>query len=207
MPTSQLHRIPTALVVVCAAWCSSLSGQWRVGAELGATRFWGGSIDTDGNHTSIRPYRPTTFGLGIERQSGRYAVGLQVQYADAGLALEGPDLTIAAQDAFTIVTVSPELAVRVATVGAGNQIRLHAGPVIEHWDLVDSDGRTRVGAQGAVSFDVPLGQHFGGTVLAGGAVTASPYQEGELDTGPNAPTYDLRTLWRRRFALGLTYRL
>ena len=207
MTTSQLHRTPAALVLVFAAWGSPLSSQWRVGAEVGATRFWGGSIDTGGNHTSIRPYRPTTFGIGLERQTGQYAVGLQVQYADASLALEGPDLTVSAADAFTIVTVSPEVAVRVATVGAGNQIRLHAGPVIEHWAPVDLEGRTRVGAQGAVSLDVPLGQHFGGMVLAGGAVTPSPYKEGELDTGPNAPTYDLRTLWRRRFALGLTYRL
>ena len=207
MTTSQLHRLPAALAVVSAAWCSPLSGQWRVGAEVGASRFWGGSVDTGGDHTSIRPYRPTTFGIGLERQTGRYAVGLRVQYAGASLALEGPDLTVSAEDAFTIVTVSPEVAVRVATVGAGNQIRLHAGPVIEHWALVDLDGRTRVGAQGALSFDVPLGQRFGGTVLAGGAVTPSPYKEGELDAGPNAPTYDLRTLWRRRFAVGLTYRL
>ena len=207
MPTSLLHHVPAALAVISSAWCTPLSGQWRVGAEVGASRFWGGSLDTGGNHTSIRPYRPTTFGLGVERQSGRYAIGLQIQYADASLALEGPDLIVSAPDAFSIVTVSPEVAVRLATVGAGNQLRLHAGPLIEHWAPVDLKGRTRVGAQGAVSFDVPLGQHFGGTVLAGGAVTPSPYKEGELDVGPGAPTYDLRTLWRRRFAVGLNYRL
>jgi hypothetical protein len=207
MPISLLHKVPAALVFLSSVWSFPLVAQWRVGAEVGATRFWGGSLDTEGEHTSLRPYRPTTFGLGVERQSGRYAVGLQVQYADASLALVGPDLTVSAGDAFTIVTISPEAAVRVATLGAGNQLRLHAGPMIEHWALVDQDGRTRVGAQGAISLDVPLGQHFAGVVLAGGAVIPSPYKEGELDAGPGSPTYDLRTLWRRRFAVGLNYKL
>jgi hypothetical protein len=134
-------------------------------------------------------------------------VGLQVQYADAGLALEGPDLTISAKGAFTIVSIAPEVAVRVATVGAGNQLRLHAGPLFEHWDLKDLDARTRIGAQGAISFDVPLGTRFGGQVLAGAAVTPSPYQEGELNLGGGAPTYELRTLWRRRVAVGVRYQL
>ena len=206
MPTSIL-RMPLVLATATIVWSSPVYGQWRVGAEVGATRFWGGSLDTGGDHTSLRPYRPTTFGLGLERQSDRYAAGLHLHYAEASLALEGPEGIVAAEGAFKILSISPELAVRIATLGPGNQLRLHGGPLLEIWDLIDRDRRNRVGAQGAVSLDVPLGGRFDGVVLAGAAVIPSPYQEGELDLGGGAPTYDLRALWRRRFAVGLRYRL
>lgn len=206
MPISLLRTMPIVLAIV-TVWCAPLFGQWRVGAEVGATRFWGASLDTGGDHTSFRPYRPTTFGIGLERQTGRYAAGLHVHYAEASLALEGPAGVISVEGAFTIVSISPELVVRIATLGSGSQLRLHAGPLIEIWDIIDQDARTRVGAQSSVSLDVPLGGRFGGVVLAGAAVTPSPYKEGELDLGNGAPTYALRTLWRRSFALGLQYRL
>ncbi|HEY8197096.1 MAG TPA: hypothetical protein VIG04_08965 [Gemmatimonadales bacterium] len=207
MRTSLGRRFSIVLSVATIVWCSPLFGQWRVGVEVGATRFWGGSVDTEGNHTSFRPYRPTSFGLGLERQTDRYAVGLQLHYAEASLALEGPERAILAEGVFTIASISPELAVRIATLGPGNELRLHAGPLFERWEITDQDSRTRVGAQGSISLDVPLGGRFGGVVLASAAVTPSPYEEGELDLGGGAPTYDLQTLWRRSFALGLRYRL
>src|SRR3954453_11877790 len=108
MPTSLRHPMLAVLAIVIVAWCSPLSAQWRIGAEVGAARFWGGSLDS-GTQTSIRPYRPTTFGAGVEHQSGRYALGLQLQYADVSLGLEGPDATVSAPDAFTILSVSPEV--------------------------------------------------------------------------------------------------
>jgi hypothetical protein len=207
MRTSLLTRVPTLLFIASSVCCYPLAGQWRIGVELGAARFWGASLDTGGNQTSIRPYRPTTFGIRLERQAGRYTVGLQVHYARASLALEGPEAVVAVEGAFKILSLSPELAVRIATLGGGNQLRVRAGPLIERWDLIDMDARTRVGAQGSVSLDVPLGGRFGGVVLAGAAVTPSPYKDGELDLGGTAPTYDLRTLWRRSFAVGLRYQL
>ena len=207
MRTSLLHNLSVVLSIASSVWCSPLSGQWRVGVEVGAARFWGGSLVTGVDSTSFRPYRPTTFGIGLERQTARYAVGLQVHYAEASLALEGPEAVISAEGAFTIVSILPEIAVRIATLGPGNQLRVHAGPLLEFWSIIDQDARTRVGAQGSVTLDVPLGSQFGGVVLAGAAVTPSPYNEGELNLGGSAPTYDLRTLWRRRFAVGLRYQL
>ena len=207
METSLLHIVPAVLAIVASLWGSPLLGQWRLGVEVGASRFSGASLDTDGEHTSFRPYRPTTFGLGLERQSGRYAIGLQVHYAEASLALEGPEVVVSSEGAFTIVSISPEIALRIASIGPDNQLRLHAGPLLELWDIVDLDSRTRVGVQGSVSLDVPLGQRFAGAVLAGAAVTPSPYEEGELDLGAGAPSYQLRTMWRRSFGVGLRYRL
>src|SRR5688572_12248780 len=206
MPASLGRKVSIALAAATVLWYSPLHGQWRVATEVGASRFWGGSIDGE-SETSVRPYRPTTLGIGLERQSTRYAAGVQLHYAEASLALEGPDGVVAVEGAFTIVGISPELVVRVATLGPGNELRIHAGPLVEIWDIIDQNSRTRVGAHGSVSLDVPLGGRFGGAVRAGLAATPSPYEAGELDLGNGAPTYDLRTLWRRSFALGLRYRL
>jgi hypothetical protein len=207
MPISPRRRVLILLAAATIAWCPPLQGQWRVGTEVGATRFWGGSEETGGGQTSIRPYRPTTFGIGVERQTRQYALGLHLHYAESSLGLVGPETAVSVEGAFTIVSISPELAVRVATLGPGNQLRLHAGPLFEVWDIIDEDSRTRVGAHGSISLDVPLGGHFDGVVLGGVAVTPSPFGEGELDLGAGGPTYDLQTLWRRRFAVGLRYRL
>jgi len=204
---SLLHKSSVVLTIISAAVCPQLRAQWRLGVDVGAARFWGGSLDTNGDATSFRPYRPTTFGIGLERQAGRYGFGVQVHYFQAGLALEGPDVVISADGAFKSVSITPEAVIQVATLGPGNRIRVHAGPLLEIWDITDNGSRTRLGAQGAVSLDVPFGVRFSGVVIAGAAVTSSPYKEGELDLGNGAPTYELRTLWRRSFGLGLRYRL
>jgi hypothetical protein len=203
---SLLRTVPLAVALLSSTASTPLLGQWRVGLEVGAARFWGGSQESGGGETSFRPYRPTTFGAGLERQSGRYAFGLQVHYFQSSLGLEGPDLIISAEGVFETVTISPEAVVRLATLG-GNELRIHAGPVLEVWGIVDGDTRTRFGGQGAVSLDVPLGVRFSGVVAAGVAATPSPYEEGELNLGAGAPTYELKTLWRRRLGLGLRYQL
>lgn len=206
MRTTLLRNSLLTVSLACL-WSSPLLGQWRLGLEVGAARFWGASRDTGGDHPSFRPYRPTTFGVGLERQTGRYAVGLQVRYAEASLALEGPGVVISSEGGFTFLSISPELAVRVATLGSGNELRVHGGPMLEVWDIVDQNARTRFGAQGAISLDVPLGGRFGGVVLAGLAVTPSPYEEGELDLEGLGARYELKTQWRRSFGVGLRYRL
>lgn len=206
-PASLLRTILVVLTTLSAAGVSPLPGQWRVGLEVGAARFWGGSVDTGGEGTSFRPYRPTTFGVALERQAGRYAFALEVHYFEAGLALEGPEVVIASDGAFTSVSVSPEAALQVTTLGSTSQLWIHAGPVLEIWDVIDNDSRTRLGLQGSVSLDVPLGSRFSGVLKAGGAVSPSPYKEGELDLGAGAPTYERRALWRRSFGLAVKYRL
>ena len=201
-----LSRLSIA-VAILSMFASPLPGQWRLGVELGAARFWGGSRDTGGENTSFVPYRPTIIGVGLERQLGKYGLGLQLRYTEASLALVGPEVAVATEGAFTTFSVAPEAIVRIATLGAGNEFRVHAGPLFEIWDLIDMDSRTRMGAQGSLSLDIPLGERFRGAVLAGGAVVSSPYNEGDLDLGPDAPTYQRRALWRRNFAVGLSYKL
>ena len=189
--------------IASLAWCTPAPGQWTVGAEVGSDRFWGGSVQRTEERRSFRPYRPTTFGLGIERRGRRrFGVGLRLRYASAGLALEGADALVALKGVFKVYSAAPEMVYRIATVGAGNRLVLHAGPLFEVWSVVDEPSQSRVGVQGALSLYVPLGGRFAGSFLAGVALAPSPFARDQLDQN-----FERRALWRRRAGAGLEYRL
>lgn len=195
----------TRLLCLALLFTSTLSrqavAQWFIGLEIGSERFWGGSLETTPDQRSFRPYRPTTFSAAVECRSGSLGAALRLRYTDASMALEGSEAVVAVKGVFKVISVSAEISYGIITLGQ-NQLLLHAGPVVEHWSLVDEDSRFRVGAQGAVGLNIPLGGRMAMTLLADAAVVGSPFEQDELD-----PTYDLRALWRRGFAAGLRYRL
>ncbi|MFL5403124.1 MAG: hypothetical protein ACJ8BF_09950 [Gemmatimonadales bacterium] len=195
------RRVIGALVAFSAA-ASQAAGQWTAGIDVGADRYWGGSVETGGDHRSFRPYRPTVFGIGIERKGNLVAWGLRVRYTEAALGLEGRGAVAAVEGVFTVVSLSPEVVCRLATLGPGSELRLHAGPLFEIWGIIDEDTKARVGAQSAVSLNIPLGGRFAGSVLVGLAVTPSPFEANQL-----GEAFERRVLWRRGFAAGLQYRL
>ncbi len=201
MRTSLLAGFAAGMLV-SGVWCRPALGQWAVTTEVGADRFWGGSIENTADRRSFRPYRPTTFGVGLQRKAGRLGAGLRLRYASASLALEGADAVVAAKGVFTVYTAAPEVVYRAISLGSVNQLMLHFGPLFEVWSVVDEDSQTRVGIQGAVSLNLPLGGRFAGSVMAGAALIPSPFEEAQLD-----PSFERRALWRRRFAVGLDYRL
>lgn len=189
--------------IASLAWCTPALGQWTVGAEIGSDRFWGGSVQSTGERRSLRPYRPTTLGLGIEGLGGgRFGAGLRLRYASAGLALEGADALVAVKGVFTVYSAAPEMIYRIATLGTGNRLVLHAGPLFEVWSVVDEPSQTRVGVQSALSLYVPLGGRLAGSLLAGIALTPSPFARDQLDRN-----FERRALWRRRLSTGFEYRL
>ena len=192
-----------AVLWVLSSWVSTPApGQWTVGIDVGADRFWGGSAETTGEGTSFRPYRPTVLGLGLEHRSNSVAIGLRLHYTDAALALQGEEGAVVADGVFDVYAASPELGYRVATLGSANELFLRGGPLIELWRLPSEEDRARVGFQGSVSLRVPLGGRFAGTLLAGGAVIPSPFHQDEL-----LENFEPRTLWRRGVAGRLEYRL
>jgi hypothetical protein len=181
--------------------CSPVIAQWSVGAAAGADRFWGGSAEGTGLHRSFLPYRPTTFFFGLQRQSGKVAVGLRLGYFSASLALEGTDGLSAVKGVFMVYSVLPELTYEFATALA-NHLIVHAGPVIEVWSIADGGSETRVGGQVALSLGIPLAARLVGSVRAGLGIIPSPFTSGQFDE-----TVERRPLWRRQVAAGLAYRL
>lgn len=195
------------LVALCALWQPLLrpapaSGQWSVGLEVGADRYWGSSVDVGGEHQSFRPYRPTSLGVGLEKRGGRLGVALHLHYSGASLALEAPDVLVAAKGIFTVFHASPELIYRVATFVGTNQLRLHAGPVFEVWGIDGADTQVRVGGQAGLSLRLPLGGRFAGLVLANVALTGSPLPSDEIVEG-----FERRALWRRSVGGALQFQL
>jgi hypothetical protein len=198
--TSCLWRVLVALVPLLLS-PAVVFGQWNIGVEVGAERYWGGSVEAAPDHRSFRPYRPTILRLGLERGSGKFSVGLLLGYTEAGMALEGRDGIVTAKGVFTVYSAAPALSYRLATLGSGNQLVADLGPLFEAWSILDQGSRTRVGVHGGLSLRIPLGGRFAGSLAGGAAIISSPFKEGEL------PGYERQALWRRRFSAGLHYAL
>ncbi|HEX2251122.1 MAG TPA: hypothetical protein VHH32_12305, partial [Gemmatimonadales bacterium] len=115
---------------------------------------------------------------------------------------EGEQAAAVVNGIFTVISAWPEINHRLLRVYQDNELLLHAGPLLEYWDLVDEDSRLRIGGQGAVSLSIPFGARFAMSLTAYAAVIGSPFEESELPS-----TYELRTLWRRGFSGGIRYRL
>jgi hypothetical protein len=186
-----------------ACWCSVVSAQWVGSAEIGADRFWGGSIERGGQERSFRPYRPTTGGVGLERRGARLGAGLRLRYASASLALEGGDALSAIKGVFEVYSLCPEVVYMLTSLGSDNQLLLRAGPIFEVWSIMEEDSQTRAGVQASISLRVPVGSRLAASFGAGGALIASPFITEQLE----AEDFEPRALWRRRVAGGLEYRL
>lgn len=199
----QLTRVLAFLPgwVLSVALCRSAQGQWTVGAEIGSNRFWGGSEETAAEHRSFRPYRPTTFGIGLARRADELGAGLRLHYSSASLALEGQDGLVAAKGVFQVYGADVHLAYRLARISA-NALTLEAGPLFEIWSVSGEESQARLGIQTGLSFRVPLGRGLVGSLTAGAAVIPSPFTESQLEAG-----FQRRPLWRRRLAGGLEIRL
>jgi hypothetical protein len=195
----------TYMVAATIASCvlsSSVEGQWAVGAEVGADRFWGGSIENRENERSFRPYRPTTFGASIEWEGADIGVGLRLGYFSAGMALEGSDGLSVATGVFRVYSLGPELLYRIVSTGKANRLLLRAGPLLESWKALDEESETRLGVHGALALHVPMGLKLEGVLSAGAALIPSPFAEGQLQQ-----PFERRALWRRSITAGLQYRL
>jgi hypothetical protein len=198
---STLHRSILLLGLLAGA-PSQAAAQWALRAEIGTARFWGASAEISGSGPSFRPYRPTVLGIGLERQARRFGYGVRLQYAGASLALEGKDAIAAVKGALDIYGIAPELGVLLKTLGSGLRLRVSGGPLVEFWDIGTDQSHARVGAQLGVGVLLPLNGRLLAGVTAGGAVSPSPFDAGDLGT-----RYERRTLWRRGLSANLYYRL
>ena len=172
------------LVLLALARSSAAQQRWGLGLDLGLTRFWGGSEAVPPDETpGLKPYRPTTVAVRVDRVLGRGRIGLGVAYGASGIAAEGEDLAVIARGTLAWVQLTPELAYRLTTLGSGPELRLFGGPVADLWLPDGEDRRFRLGARTGFELLAPLGGRIAVTVRAHGGVSGSLFREADVPSG------------------------
>ena len=172
------------LVLLALGRASSAQQRWGLGLDVGLTRFWGGSeAIPPGEAPGLKPYRPTTVALRVERVLGRGRVGLGVAYGASGLAAESEELAVIAKGGLSWVQLTPELAYRLTTLGSGPELRVFGGPVADLWLPNGDDSRVRIGARSGFELLAPLGPWIAATIRAHGGVSASLFRERDMPSG------------------------
>jgi hypothetical protein len=181
-----------------------LAAQWSVGVEVGTLGFSGSAFDTSGpvDPAIIRPSPGRSYGLRLQRRSGALGVGLGVLYSSTGVGAEGQSSVVEEKGVLKLHELAPEVLILLARPGGGGALRIHLGPVLDIWSLLEEKDRTRVAAQGGVSLDWPMIGRLTGTFQAGIEVSPSLWRESELPDG-----YTRRAMWRRAFSAGVQLRL
>jgi hypothetical protein len=188
-----------AAVAVAAPPPRAGAMQWGLSAEVGVARFGGTSRDSSG--ATLGPYRPTTFGVLLEREVGAVRIGVRLLYARTGLAGEQNQTAVVFYDRASLVEAAPEISIRVARFGTGVVSRLAVGPSLGIWS-VDGASRMRIGAQGAVAFEWPLAGRCSGSLRATGVLSGSVMNRDEIPAG-----VERRATRRSGVSIGLRYRL
>jgi hypothetical protein len=196
------HACAVLVVFLSVVGGPTATAQWAVSIGVRAPRFSGGAVEP-ATGLSLRPYRPTIIGGGIDRSGRRVGMGVRVHYASSSLALEGSEGLSAVKDALSVYGAEPFVAVQVGRVGPEGVLRITGGPLLEVWKLPDVGSRTRLGLAAAFELAVPLGGRWSGVATLGGAITpGSPFTRDDLDSN-----LEPRALWRREVAAAVRYRL
>ncbi|HYT04310.1 MAG TPA: hypothetical protein VEM13_05445 [Gemmatimonadales bacterium] len=179
-----------------------LAAQWSVALEAAASYYGGASRDTAADPTAIRPHHPTGLGVRVDRRLGRLGVGVAAALARPDVIVENSGAGAILKGALDLYEIAPEATVLVSRASSVVAVRVHAGPLIDIWSPSGEGTRTRLGGHAGLSLECPIGGRFAGSIRAGGALTGSLFDDGELPSG-----FERRAMWRSSVALSLRYRL
>lgn len=196
-----MRTLAATLVVVAVAagpWCR-LQGQWAIAADIGVARFGGTSRDSAG--ATVGPYRPTTFGLRLERGSGRARVAVGVLHAETGLVAEGQGVAVVQYGIGSLWEIAPEVSLGVARFGTGVEARVEAGPAVDLWNF-EGERRNRVGGRAAAALHWPLARALMGSLRVSGVLSGSVFDTADTPSG-----VERRATRRFGVAVGLRYQL
>jgi len=188
--------------VLALAPAGGLAGQWGVGVNVGIARYFGATApagDSDG--ASVRPYRPTTLGVTVGRDWGPVRVDLAFTYGEPGLAAEAPGGAFISTEDATFKSLSPDLTVRIARLGAGGTVRLGGGADLTLWSVTGFDDRLYAGGHVTLAYEWPVAGRLSGDLQAGAALSPSIFQASDLP-----PELERRMMVRPSITIGLRYR-
>lgn len=195
----------TVLALVLGTWLLTCTAhaQLGIGAGVHVDYFGGASRDTAAGSAGegFRPYRPVLYTLRPEWRTGRVGIALELSYGRPDIAEEGPPLTIVVHDATRLLEIAPEISVGVLRTSADVALRIHAGPVVDIWQLSGEDGvRSKPGGQLAITAEFPVVRRLRGVLRTHVVLTRGLWREGDLP-----PDFQLRSMHRVGLGLGLRY--
>ena len=147
------------------------------------------------------PYRPTTFGLRLDRTLGRARVAVDILYATTGLAGEERGVAVVQYGTGSLWEIAPAVSLRVARFGTGVEARVEAGPAIDLWNF-DGERRNRVGGRAAAIAEWPLARALTGSLRVSGTLSGSVFDQADTPAG-----VERRATRRFGVAIGLRYQL
>lgn len=189
----------TLILLALTQGAAPVAAQWSLSAEIGVAGFSGTSRDSTG--ASVGPFRPTTFAIQVDRETGPARLGLMVLYAAPGLAGRQGNELIVQYGVISLWEIAPTLSVRLARFGAGGAAWVEAGPAVDLWQF-DNEHRHRVGARAGVAFEWPLARSLSGSLRAGGVVSGSM-----VDASDVPADVDRVATRRLGIAVGVRYRM
>ena len=177
----------------------SAQTSWGIAMEIGIERFWGASGPLVGSdQLALRPYRPTRFGIRIDRRQGGISLALSLAYADSPIGAEYEGGATVFAEGFTLIELAPEVASRLARLGAGGLLGVFAGPVLRFWIPPEESIRTRAGARGGIQLEAALGSRVSLVTRAHAGIAPSAFEEADVPTG-----YEVRAMPSAGVALGI----
>ncbi|HET8623149.1 MAG TPA: hypothetical protein VFM14_06270 [Gemmatimonadales bacterium] len=199
-------RILLTLVIACLAGSVSTAlaqGGWGLGIEAGIQRFWGGSGPLPGSEdVALRPYRPTHFGVRLDRDVGGMRVGVGARYSQSAIGGEFEGGATIFTDGFALVELAAEAGAPVTRLGGGAVVRAVGGPVLSLWMPAEESTRTRMGVRAGIELEAPLGGAISATTRVQGGIGGSALDEQDVPPG-----YEVRSMPSLGVSLGLRLRL
>jgi hypothetical protein len=198
-----MRALAGAVVIGILLSGSPLAAQWHLGAELGTAQYHGASRDTSGSASgaNLRPDRPITVALRIERAGRTVSFALRMSYGKPGIAGAAPGFTFTDWTTGHLVEVVPLVGVRLARVGPAGALWIEGGPAADLWYIAE-EIHPRVAALAALQYEWPVASRFLGSIRLEGTAGSSVFDAAELP-----PELERRPTWRYGVMLGLRYRL
>jgi hypothetical protein len=196
-------RIVTTFLLCSTVLATRSSAQFGISGDVQLGVYGGASRDTSPGNLgqSFRPHRPVLFTLRPEWEFGRLRVALGVSYGRPDIVEDGEPLAIVLHAPSQFVELAPELSYQIWRSPASTRVRLHAGPVLNIWQLPGEDRqRNRGGGFAAMSLEFPILARLQAALRASAVLTSGVFDGSDLP-----PEFEIRSMRRVGISLGVRY--
>jgi hypothetical protein len=199
-----IRPAPFILLTLFAAAPALAQEHPRLGFEIGTTRYGSVAHDDATPRDDLSPDRPTMFTVRFTSHLGVVGVGMSVSRSLMDFSsTNGTGAAYVTHDAASIWEISPELRFAVIRSRSGAALHLHAGIVIDKWQIKEFEDRDRdrmgliFGATGTANLGGGWDVDLRGDMVR----SSSPFDPNEAGSGVT-----LDPVRRKRLSVGMARR-